>query len=202
MDGNSGMALRVFTIGHSNQTTGQFIDLLRRFSVQAIADTRSLPKSRYATQFDREPLQQALSEIGIRYVYLGRELGGRPRGAEFYDSAGHVLYDRVAASGPFRSGIERLHQGLGQFNLALLCAEEDPTGCHRRLLVGRVLRDMGVDLLHIRADGRLQTEADLVAAENKGDTDQLCLFSDQEPDEWKSIPSVSPKKRLRSFSAL
>ena len=189
-----------FTIGHSNQTVSRFLDLLRQAQIEAVADTRSLPKSKFASQFDLEPLNQALAEVGLKYVYLGRELGGRPRGTEFYDSDGHVLYNKVAASPLFRQGIIRLETGLRQFRVALLCSEEDPTGCHRRLLVGRVLLELGVDVRHIRGDGRIQTEADLISAE-RTNTNQLDLFEHQEPPEWKSIPSVSPKKRLRSFSA-
>ena len=84
-------------------------------------------------------LKLALQEAGIRYLYLGRELGGRPEGDEFYDDEGHVLYDRVAATCLFQEGLSRLERGIREYKVAMLCAEENPAACHRRLLVGRVL---------------------------------------------------------------
>ena len=188
---------RLFTIGHSNHSLERFLELLRLHAVQVVADVRSSPYSKYTTQFDREALMEALRTAGFQYVYLGGELGGRPRGAHYYDAAGHVLYDKVVESPGFQVGVARLEDGLRQYVVAVLCAEEDPAGCHRRLLVGRVLDERGVAVDHIRGDGRLQTEAELAAAEPH--SNQLSLFDEIEAP-WKSVPSVSPKKRQSSSS--
>jgi len=173
-----------------------FLELLRLHAVEVVADVRSSPYSKYSTHFDREPLREALRAGGFRYVYLGSELGGRPHGEVYYDAAGHVQYGKVAESPDFQQGIARLEDALRQSVVAALCSEEDPAGCHRRLLVGRVLGERGVTVEHIRGDGRLQTEAEVAAAEPHGN--QLNLFDDG--DAWKSIPSVSPKKRQNSSS--
>jgi uncharacterized protein (DUF488 family) len=188
---------RLLTIGHSNHSLEHFLELLALHAVQVVADVRSSPYSKYTTQFDRESLLEGLRAAGYQYVYLGSELGGRPRGEAYYDAAGHVLYDRVVESPNFRNGVARLEEGLRQYVVAALCAEEDPRGCHRRLLVGRVLGERGVALEHIRGDGRLQTEAELAAAEPQ--SDQLSLF-DETDAPWKSVPSVSQKKRQSSSS--
>jgi uncharacterized protein (DUF488 family) len=111
-----------------------------------------------------------------------------------------VLYSKVAETPIFRQGIERLEAGIRQFTVAMLCAEENPTACHRRLLVGRVLMERGFSVEHIRGDGQLQTEAELAALDDPK-TRQMALFDELETPEWKSIPSVSPKKRPSSFSA-
>lgn len=177
----------------------RFLELLRRHGVQAIADVRSHPYSRYASQFDREALTKALQDAGLQYVYLGAELGGRPRGEAFYDAEGHVLYDKVAGSHAFQEGLTRLERGLRQYAVAMVCSEEDPSGCHRRLLVGRVLLERGVAVEHIRGDGRLQRDDELTAADP--DDGQLALFEEMETPTWKSIPSVSLKRRQSSSSA-
>jgi uncharacterized protein (DUF488 family) len=57
----------------------------------------------------------------------------------------------------------------------MLCAEENPAACHRRLLVGRVLIERGIQVAHIRGDGRVQTEEEVAAASNPR-TNQLALF--------------------------
>ncbi len=191
--------MKVLTIGHSNHSTEHLVKLLKTNSVRVVVDTRSHPYSRFAPQFGLEPLKKALQEAGLRYVYLGRELGGRPQGDEFYDGQGHVLYDRAAKSTFFLQGLTRLLNGIRKYKVAILCAEENPANCHRRLLVGRVLREHGVMVEHIRGDSRIQSETE-VAAEIEPSEDQLALFHNAEAAEWKSIPSVSRRKRQKSFS--
>jgi uncharacterized protein (DUF488 family) len=188
METGSNTSLRVLTIGHSNHQVEHFLELLRAHSVQVVADTRSYPYSEYATQFDQKPLKMALEADGVRYVFLGRELGGRPDGDEFYDGQGHVLYDRVAETELFQEGVSRLEKGIREYKVAMLCAEENPAACHRRLLVGRVLLDRGIQVDHIRGDGRIQTEAE-VAAETNPTKDQLALFEKVEAESWRSIPT-------------
>ena len=41
-------------------------------------DVRTAPYSRHWPQFNREELAHSLKAAGITYVYLGRELGGKP----------------------------------------------------------------------------------------------------------------------------
>ena len=200
MEKNANAGLRVLTIGHSNHTTEHFLVLLKSHGIQVVVDTRSQPYSKYSTQFDQKELKQTLSRAGIRYLYLGRELGGRPEGEEFYDEDGHVLYDRVAETCQFQEGLSRLERGIREYQVAMLCAEENPAACHRRLLVGRVLLDRGIQVEHMRGDGRIQTEQE-VAAETDPNRDQLALFEKAEAEPWKSIPSVLRKKRQNSSSA-
>lgn len=197
MSYHEGVPLRLLTIGHSNHSIEHLLELLRLHSVQVVADVRSSPYSKYTTQFDREPLTEALRAAGFQYVYLGSELGGRPRGDHYYDAAGHVFYDKVVESPGFQEGVTRLEGGLRQYVVAALCAEENPANCHRRLLVGRVLGERGVAVDHIRGDGRVQSEAEVAAADPQ--SNQLSLFDEIEAP-WKSVPSVSPKKRQSSSS--
>src|SRR5690348_7611410 len=109
---------------------GHFLSSLKAHAVQVVVDVRSQPYSKYVTQFDHGVLKLAIRDAGIRYLYLGRELGGRPEGDEFYDGEGHVLYDRVAATSLFQEGLLRLERGILEYKVALLCAEENPAGCH------------------------------------------------------------------------
>lgn len=194
MENNATRSPRVLTIGHSNHTVEHFLGLLKAHAIHVVVDARSQPYSKYATQFDQDPLKIALQDAGIRYLFLGRELGGRPEGDEFYDGEGHVLYDRVAATCLFQEGLARLERGIRDYTVGLLCAEENPAACHRRLLVGRVLLEHGIQVQHIRGDGRIQTEEE-VAAEVDPNRDQLSLFQEVEAEPWKSIPSVLRKKR-------
>lgn len=154
-------AIRLLSLGHSNHALDKVLDLLRRYSIETLVDVRSFPRSRYAPHFDADSLSSALAQAGITYRYLGKALGGRPPRKEFYDQRGRVVYDRVADSPPFLCGIERLRWLTERSRVAVLCSEEDPTACHRRLLLGPVVAATGLVLGHIRANGRVQTEVHL-----------------------------------------
>jgi uncharacterized protein (DUF488 family) len=180
----------IFTIGHSNHTEEVFLDLLTRHRIDVLADVRSHPYSRYNPHFNRESLQQAVKAAGVRYLFLGEQLGGRPDDPQSYDPAGHVLYWRVAESPVFLEGIERLERGRAEYRVALMCSEEDPAVCHRYLLVSRVLTQRGVGVEHIRGDGAAQSQRDVDRASGVG---QGMLFADLERDSWKSLRSVLPK---------
>ncbi len=186
-------ARQVFTVGHSNHGEQEFIELLRQHQIDVVADVRSQPYSSYATHFNAGQIKPMLAEAGIAYVFLGQELGGRPADADYYDAAGHVLYDRVAASPLFLQGIERLETGIQGYRVAMMCSEENPAECHRNLLIGRVLADRGVTLRHIRADGRLQSQADLDRESGTNDHRQQLLFEELKEAPWRSTRSVLPK---------
>lgn len=146
----------VFTIGHSSHSEDAFLALLRLHGVDAVADVRSLPFSRFNPQFNRESLEKFLKSNGIQYVFLGRELGARPEDRSCYES-GRVQYARLAQTHLFQSGLDRVLQGVGRFRIALMCAEKEPLECHRTLLVARALAARGQRVAHIHADGRLET---------------------------------------------
>jgi uncharacterized protein (DUF488 family) len=193
---------RVFTIGHSNHPIETLLELLREHQVEVVADVRSSPYSGYTPHFNKEAIERTLRERGIEYLFVGNMLGGRPPGEEFYDDDQHVLYDRLAESPGFKKGIETVLDAARSRRVALLCGEEDPVGCHRRLLVGRVLHAAGADIVHIRGDGRLQTEAHLAADEEFRRTKgQLTLFEPEETDAWRSTRSASRKGPQPSSSA-
>lgn len=192
----------VFTIGHSNVEVAAFLALLTQHAVEVLVDVRSEPYSKYVPHFNGPALRRAAEAAGLKYLYLGRELGGRPKETRYYDAEGHVRYDLVAASPQFLAGVERLLQGVGKLRVALMCNEENPTECHRRLLVGRVLAEHGVAVVHIRGDGRLQPEADLAESERGPASHQQELsFVAREKPEWKSTRSVSQARPQKRSSA-
>ena len=120
-------------------------------------DVRSVPFSRRHPQFNARHLDSALSHSGIGYIVLGERLGGRPKGSEFYDDKGRVLYDSVAKTPFFRSGLQQLREVGEGARSAMLCSEEDPGRCHRFHLITRALHREAVMVGHIRGDGAMQS---------------------------------------------
>jgi uncharacterized protein (DUF488 family) len=191
-----------FTLGHSNHPIEKWLDLLRQHDIQVVVDTRSSPFSKYTPHFDKALMQRALEGAGIRYLYLGAELGGRPANPDYYDASGRVLYGRLRDDPDFQAAIARLETGIERFRVALICGEENPAHCHRRLLIGRVLTERGHTMLHLRGDGRIEPD-DTVAAEAGKPliNEQPALFAELDEDQWRSTASVLPKKAPASSSA-
>lgn len=166
----------LWSIGHSNHPIERVVDLLCAYEIQVLVDVRSTPYSRYSPQFGQEALAVSVARAGVKYVYLGDELGGRPREARYWDGAERVMYDELAASELFVSGIERLERGTGTYRCAVMCSEEDPRMCHRHMLVARVMNTRGVEMRHIRGDGRCETFGEVereVIPERQGPVETL-----------------------------
>lgn len=152
----------VFTVGHSTLSRERLIALLTAHGVTAVADVRSRPYSRFNDQFNQDALRSALKQAGLAYVFLGRELGGRPDDPQCYLD-GKVQYDRLASTPLFRQGLARLTEGALSHRIALLCAEKDPLNCHRAILVCRHLAAQGITAQHILPDGQLESHEDALS---------------------------------------
>ncbi|RIH82474.1 hypothetical protein Mterra_02637 [Calidithermus terrae] len=154
----------LYTLGHSNHSAGKFLELLRQHGIEAVADVRSQPVSRFSPHFRKRELERLLAEHGIAYVWLPG-LGGRPQDPALRDAAGRPDYARMAASAAFGEGLEALKKLASGRRVAVLCSEEDPNRCHRRLLVVKALTGenpaLAAEIYHIRKDGSAQAEAEL-----------------------------------------
>jgi len=145
-------ALTVLTIGHSTHSWERFIALLRSANATAVADVRTSPYSRLYPHFNRDDLREELRLDGISYVFLGKELGGRPSERRFF-CEGVADYERMAQASEFSKGLDRVIEGAKKYRIALMCSERDPLDCHRCLLVGRALAERGVRVRHILDNG-------------------------------------------------
>ena len=148
----------LFTIGHSDHELADFIAILQDHQVGAVGDVRSQPYSGRFPQFSRQSLEVNLREHGIRYVFLGKELGARRDEPECYIES-RADYERISDTPAFKAGIERIRKGLAQHRIALMCAERDPLDCHRSILVCRHARTFA-EIQHMRVDGSLESHAE------------------------------------------
>lgn len=151
-------AQTLWSIGHSNHPIEAFLALLRRHAIAQLADVRSAPFSRQWPQFSRNDLAYSLKTAGITYVFLGRELGGKPDNPALRGPTGLPDYDAIAATALYAAGLERLKSLGAEQRTAFMCSEADPAHCHREKLVARSLRGAGWQVLHILGDGTIQGE--------------------------------------------
>lgn len=133
--------LQCFTIGHSIHPLNKFLNFLASCNVNCIADARSNPYLKYASQYNREFLQPKLQEKGIRYLFMGDSLGAK------YDACKTEIYQ----AGTQRV-IEEIKNGAV---IAIMCTDKEPLNCHRFALVSRSLTSKGIVVTHILKDGTL-----------------------------------------------
>lgn len=154
----------VLTVGHSNHPIERFLDLVASHGVDALVDVRTSPFSRFAPQFNRETLAASARKRGLAYVFMGRELGGRPSDPRLLDANGVADYSGMARTPEFADGIARVLQGVSKgYRIALTCSERCPTECHRCLLVARRIGAEGIGTAHILYDGRREEQAETEA---------------------------------------
>ena len=175
---------QIWSIGHSRSTFSDIEKILRSHGISAVVDVRTYPSSKMAPEFNKRFLEQNFPIAGIKYFFMGKELGGRPDGDEFYDSDGRVDYRKLSESQVFRQGMGLLDKLADCERVAILCSEGKPEGCHRHLLIERASSDLGLEWHHILPDGvtvklPLQAESDL---------NTLFDWGDKKP--WKSLLSV------------
>jgi uncharacterized protein (DUF488 family) len=173
---------KLFTVGHSNHPYERFLELLRAHGVEAVADVRSRPYSRFVPHFAKDQLERLLAADGIEYLFLGRELGGKPVRGD--PAPARLSYQARIARPSFRAGIARLLELAGRRRAAVMCRERDPLDCHRLHLVCRHLRPLVGEIRHILPDGHIEPQAEVERRllERAGAA-PLPLFGEGAPDD-------------------
>ena len=153
---------KIYTIGSSIHNIHEFISLLKRHKINAVADVRSMPYSRHTPQFNKEVLTNVLKGASVYYLDFSKEFGARREETEAYTN-NRVDFSKVVKLPIFLSGVERINAGiLKGYNIALLCTEKDPLDCHRFSLVSRALTNkLIINIDHILFNGELVSQHDL-----------------------------------------
>jgi ATP-dependent DNA helicase RecQ len=164
----------IYTIGYGAQGIEDFLRVLQTHQIQYLIDVRSKPYSSHKPAFSKSALQTFLESNEIRYVFMGDALGGQPDDPSCYTD-GKVDYAKIAQQPFYRKGIERLHNAHRQgLRVALMCAEGKPENCHRAQLIGQTLTAEGIKVEHIRENGEVITQ-DQVLAQLIEEQHQLAL---------------------------
>jgi len=133
----------LWTIGHSNRSIEQILALLKEHKIEALVDIRSFPTSKIE-HFKKEEMERWLPRHGIKYVWLGKELGG-------YRQGGYKAHMKTEL---FREGTKKLLEVARQKRVCIMCMEKNPKYCHRRFLTAYLER-RGVEVIHILEKGQV-----------------------------------------------
>ena len=130
---------QLYTIGHSTRSLEDLLRFLRPSHIDCLADVRTIPRSRHAPQFNRDALQAALPNAGLRYVHLPR-LGGlrKSQGSESpnggWRDEGFRGFADYMQTDEFARGFDELWDLAGECRTAIMCAEALNWRCHRALI--------------------------------------------------------------------
>jgi hypothetical protein len=147
--------LTLYTIGHSNRTARELVDILLAWSVARVVDVRRVPRSRSNPQFNLDVLPGTLADAGLAYTHLAA-LGGlraRIKSIDQEINAGWTRrpfhnYADYALTPPFREGLRDLLEIASRQTCAIMCAEAVWWRCHRRIIADHLLVH-GVPVVHL-----------------------------------------------------
>lgn len=169
------MTLPFFTVGHSNRSLDEFLELLRGAGVQRVLDVRAFPRSRTHPQFNVDTLPDHLVQSGLSYEHLA-SLGGRrgksdaisPDLNSFWTHESFHHYADYALSKPFHTGLEHLIATGREHRCAVMCSEAVWWRCHRRIISDYLIAH-GETVLHILGPGHVEEARLNEGAQVQGD---------------------------------
>lgn len=121
----------ILSLGHSNYPMIKFMDILKKNKIEVIIDARTYPVSRFCPHFSKMPLQEALERETIKYLWRGKNIGGRSL---------NVNYDET---------IKEIVEIAKKFVVCVICSEKSYTNCHRFILLEPSFREVGAIMKHI-----------------------------------------------------
>ena len=152
----------IYTVGYGNRSIEIFVELLKKYQIKYLVDVRSQPYSQYNQQFSKDSLEKYLNLQGIRYMFLGDALGGRPKDEDCYDKDGRVDYAKLASTSFYQEGIQRLRIAWEKNLLvAVMCSEAKPDQCHRGKLIGNTLIEQHITVAHIDENGEIKDQQEI-----------------------------------------
>lgn len=148
--------LRLFTVGHSTRTLGEFVSLLRAHGVSTLVDVRTVPRSRRVPWFNAEALGRDLALAGLAYVPMKR-LGGlrkpRPDSTNVaWRNASFRGYADYMQTPEFDAALAELMKIAANAPAAIMCAEAVPWRCHRSLIADALVA-RGWEVIEILGPG-------------------------------------------------
>ena len=147
------MKFDAYTMGFSNRTWEETLDILAAFEIRRLVDIRTLPGSKHTPQFNLEHMKDALPKAGVEYVHM-KSLGGlrKPVKDSTVNSAwqnnGFRGYADYMQTPEFESALNELIRLLKEKTTVYCCTEAVFWRCHRQL-VSDALSVRGLRIGHV-----------------------------------------------------
>src|SRR5438874_2692942 len=154
------MNFDVYTMGFSNRSWDETLEILSAYKIERLVDIRTLPGSKHTPQFNLEHLQSALPKAGIEYVHL-KSLGGlrKPRKDSTLNAAwrndGFRGYADYMQTPEFEAALDELIRMIKEKITVYCCTEAVFWRCHRQL-VSDALLSRGYRVGHIFSTAKVE----------------------------------------------
>ncbi len=129
------MQSKIYTIGHSTRAISEFLHKLKENQIEILVDIRTYPRSRFQPQYNQKALADSLSDVGVFYVFRGKNLGGKEENVD-YEETIDELVDIV----------------VGGEKVCVMCSEGDYRKCHRSEMLEPSFVERGLEVEHIMYD--------------------------------------------------
>ncbi|PYS00574.1 MAG: DNA repair protein [Acidobacteria bacterium] len=133
------MKLDAYSMGFSNRTWQETLEILSAFEIQRLVDIRTLPGSKHTPQFNQEHLRKALPNAGVEYIHM-KSLGGLRKplknsttNAGWRNDAFRGYADYMQTP-EFETALNELICLLSQRTTVYTCTEAVFWRCHRQLV--------------------------------------------------------------------
>lgn len=146
----------IYTIGHSNHSIEYFIELLKFNSIAIVVEVRSNPRSFYSPHFNKRNLMISLLKNHIKYLDMGKSLGGRPADKSVLNVLNKIEFELIEKKQWYTDSIESLIEISQDKNIVIMCSEENPEDCHRGYIITKSLLLRNIEVSHIRGDKSFQ----------------------------------------------
>jgi uncharacterized protein (DUF488 family) len=142
----------IYTIGHSTRSIEEFIEILKSFNIELLADIRNFPGSKRFPHFNKDALEFTLQKNNIQYIHI-KELGGRRKPVSDSSNAAWKVeafrgYADYMETENFKIAVKELEKLAIQNHTVYMCSEAVWWRCHRALL-SDYLKSTGWKVIHI-----------------------------------------------------
>ena len=141
----------LFTIGYEGVTVDALVKTLVDAKVEVVIDVRAVPLSRKPV-LSKNELAARLQEAGIRYVglkHLGTPAEGRHAARKGHIGEMTRIYKTQLESDAAQSEMQDAVKIAQSQPCCLLCFENDPDTCHRKITGDRITAITGQDVVHL-----------------------------------------------------
>lgn len=122
----------IASVGHSNKPVAVFLETLKKHKIEVLVDVRTTPVSRYCPYFNKNALQDTLNKVDIKYLYRGKNLGGRGVNVAYEETIDELV--SLARKGA---------------SVCMMCSEKSFKDCHRYITLTPSFEERGITVNHI-----------------------------------------------------
>jgi uncharacterized protein (DUF488 family) len=149
----------IYTLGTSNRSLEEFLEILRFYQISQVIDVRRWPTSRWFEHFKKENLKEILKKNKIKYFHFEKLGGFREGGYENYlktkefQEVLEKLIKLTTTKKIKKKKKKKKHSNILKnvrisSKTLLICAERLPWKCHR-LFIAQELKKRGFQVIHI-----------------------------------------------------